>query len=171
VFDIFSSPYGLAVLLTTADRMLVRALYDRLAAVGYADIHLTHGIVLHILIPGGATVTELATQLEVTKQAASQVVIYLEQCGYVVRQPHPHDKRGKIIVLTKRGWDCIHATEAILAELEKDWTARVGAEYMQRLRSDLYCFVQMLGDGTFPSFLLEMKGNALRLQSEGEEVT
>ncbi|MBV9230103.1 MAG: MarR family transcriptional regulator [Chloroflexi bacterium] len=167
MFDIFSSPYGLAVLLDTANRLLVRSLYDRLAAVGYADIHLTHGIVLHLLIPGGATVTELATRLEVTKQAVSQVVIYLEQCGYVVRQPHPHDRRGKIVVLTKRGRDCIRATEAVLAELEKDWSARVGAECMQHLRSDLYHFVQALGDGS----LLEMKENALRLHTEEKEAT
>lgn len=78
------------------------------------------------------------------------MVDYLEQRGYVVRQPHPSDKRGKIILLTERGWSCIREVEAILSSLEAKWAAIIGAKRMGELQSDLRQLVMVANGGTVP---------------------
>jgi DNA-binding MarR family transcriptional regulator len=93
---------------------------------------------------------ELAEFLDMTKQAASEMVDYLEQHGYVVRQPHPTDRRGKIVTLTQRGWSCIRETEAILSHLEGQWVTIIGAKRMEELKIDLRQLVTVANGGFLP---------------------
>jgi DNA-binding MarR family transcriptional regulator len=79
----------------------------------------------------------LAEFLDITKQAASEMVGYLEQHGSVTRQPHPTDRRGKIVTLTQRGWSCIRETEALLSHLEVQWETILGTKRMEELKIDL----------------------------------
>ena len=85
-----------------------------------------------------------------TKQAASEIVDYLEQHGYVVRRPHPTDRRGKIVTLTERGWSCIRETEAILSHLEGQWATIIGANRMEELKIDLRQLVTVANGGFLP---------------------
>jgi DNA-binding MarR family transcriptional regulator len=81
------------------------------------------------------------------------MIDYLERHGYVIRQPHPSDGRGKIVLLIERGWGCIRATEEVFSDIERRWTDLVGPERMAQVRSDLRRFVYALGDGELPSRL------------------
>jgi DNA-binding MarR family transcriptional regulator len=143
-----SAGYEIFVLLTLAQRAIVDALHRRLAELGFDDVRPAHGFAFVRLAPNGATGNELAEHLGVTKQAASQMLDYLEQHGYIVREPHPRDGRGKIAVLTARGWDCIRATETTLAAMERRWEEGTGTERMNTLRADLRRLVYMASDGT-----------------------
>lgn len=67
-----------------------------------------------------------------------------------VRQPHPSDKRGKIIILTERGWSCIREAESILSHLEAQWAAIIGIKRMGELQTDLRQLVMMANGGTLP---------------------
>jgi DNA-binding MarR family transcriptional regulator len=129
--------YELVALLALGFRAMVDELHRRLAALGFDDVRPAHGFAFVRLAPDGATGNELAEHLGVSKQAASQMVDYLERHGYVARQPDPRDGRGKIIVLTARGWACIRAVESILADIEGRLAGEVGAERMAALRADL----------------------------------
>ena len=51
---------------------------------------------------GGATGTELAAHLGVTKQAVSNIVGDLEAMGYLRRGPHASGGRRRLIQLTAR---------------------------------------------------------------------
>jgi DNA-binding MarR family transcriptional regulator len=126
------------------------SLHKHLAALGYDDVRPAHGFAFSRLAPDGATGNELAEFLDITKQAASEMVDYLEQHGYVVRQPHPTDRRGKIVTLTNRGWNCIRETEAILSHLETQWTAIIGTKHMEELRIDLRQLVTVANGGMLP---------------------
>ncbi|HMA34626.1 MAG TPA: MarR family transcriptional regulator [Chloroflexia bacterium] len=128
----------LVTLLGLAFRAAVDELHSHLAAAGYGDIRPAHGFAFKCLAPDGASGNELAAYLGISKQAASQMVDYLVQHGYVVRQPHPRDGRGRIVVLTARGWACIRTVEAIFATLEQEWAQQLGAGRMATLRADLY---------------------------------
>ncbi len=145
--------YELTALLALAFGAVVDELHCRLAALGYADVRPAHGFAFVRLTPDGATITELAAHLGVTKQAVSHMVDELEGCGYVERQPHPTDGRGKVIVLTARGWDCIAATETIFADIEGRWADLIGAERMEALRADLRRVVAEMSDGRSPQRL------------------
>ncbi len=135
--DTPSTTYELVALLAMAWSILVDDLHTELAKFGYDDIRPAHGFAFQLLAPNGATGNELAEHLGVTKQAASQMIDFLEEHGYVARRPHPTDRRGKLVLLTRKGWDCIQAVEATLAKVEDRWTEILGPERMKMLRADL----------------------------------
>lgn len=139
--DTSSNSYELVVLLAMTWSILVDDLHTELAKLGYSDIRPAHGFAFQLLAPNGASGNELADHLGVTKQAASQMIDFLEQHGYVMRKPHPTDKRGKLVLLTQKGWDCIQAVETIFAKFENRWAEILGAERMKMLRSDLHRLV------------------------------
>jgi len=115
----------------------INELHDRLSELGFEDIRPVHGFMLKYITPNGATGIELAEYLGITKQAVSIMVDYLEKSGYVMRKAHPTDKRGKIIILTERGWLVVQAKEQILTDIEARWVENIGIERMQILKEDL----------------------------------
>ncbi|WP_374965400.1 MarR family winged helix-turn-helix transcriptional regulator [Lysinibacillus sp. RS5] len=119
----------------------INELHDRLSELGFEDIRPAHGYMFKCITPNGATGIELAEYLGITKQAVSNMVDYLEKSGYVMRKAHPIDKRGKIIVLTERGWLVVKAKEKILNEIEERWIEYIGTERIQMLKEDLSKFV------------------------------
>ena len=151
--DTAPNTYELVALLATAWSILVDDLHTELANVGYGDIRPAHGFAFQLLALHGATGNELAEHLGVTKQAASQMIDFLEERGYVMRQPHPTDKRGKLVVLTEKGWSCIQAVETIFAKLEERWSAILGSERMGMLVTDLRHLI-LDSDSTIVSYRL-----------------
>lgn len=149
----FTAGYELTILLALAFRSLTDELHVRLAQLGFDDVRPNHGYAFQLLSFGPANINDLAAHLEVTKQAASQMVEYLEQHKYVIRQPDPNDKRGKLVGLTARGWECIRHTERIFSELEAQWTERLGNTRMAELRSDLRSLVLNANGGVIPPLL------------------
>jgi len=142
--------YELTLLLLLGSRTMIDNLHKRMATLGYDDVRPAHGFAFHRLAPNGATGNELAEFLDITKQAASEMVDYLEQHGYVVRLPHPTDRRGKIVTLTDRGWSCIRETEAILSQVEAQWAAIIGTKHMEELIADLRQLITVANNGTWP---------------------
>lgn len=142
--------YELPVLLLLALRAMVDEVHARLAAAGFDDIRPAHGFAFQRLAPDGATGNDVAEHLGITKQAASVMIDYLEEHGYVARRPDPRDGRGKIVVLTARGWDCIRAAEAVFTDIEGRWAGIVGADRIVELRADLRRIVADVGLGALP---------------------
>lgn len=142
--------YDLAFLLLLGSRTVVDHLNRQMAELGFDDVRPVHGFAFQRIAPYGATGNELAEFLDITKQAASEMVDYLEKRGYVTRQPHPSDKRGKIILLTERGWSCIRAAEASLSHLEAQWAAIIGTGRMEELRTTLRQLITIAHGGTLP---------------------
>ncbi|MBA2393520.1 MAG: winged helix DNA-binding protein [Ktedonobacteraceae bacterium] len=142
--------YDLTYLLALGFRTVIDDLHKQLTERGYNDVRPAHGFAFQRLAPSGATGNEVAEFLDITKQAASEMVDYLEQHGYVTRQPHPTDRRGKIITLTDRGWSCIRETEEILSHLEAEWATIIGKKRMEELRGDLRQLVTVANGGTLP---------------------
>lgn len=143
----------LTSLLSLSFSALIDELHDRLSELGFEDIRPAHGFMFKRITPDGATGIELAEYLGISKQAVSKMVDYLETSGYVMRQTHPTDKRGKIIVLTERGWLVMKAKEEILADIEQRWIENIGAERMQMLKEDLTKLVYEANEGTLSSRL------------------
>jgi DNA-binding MarR family transcriptional regulator len=124
-------------LLALALGRLKRELDARMAAAGFADLRPAHGYAFSRLSFGAATAVQLAEHLGITKQSAGQMVDELERTGYVRREPHPTDRRGKLVVLTDRGWACVRAAGAALAELEQALAAELGPDRYDALRAGL----------------------------------
>ncbi|MGG1679700.1 MarR family winged helix-turn-helix transcriptional regulator [Neobacillus sp. NRS-1170] len=136
----------LTSLLSLSFSASISELHDKLSELGFEDIRPVHGYLFNRIIPDGATGIELAEYLGITKQAVSTMVDFLEKSGYVMRETHPTDKRGKIIVLTERGWLVMKAKEEILTEIEGRWIENIGAERLQMLKEDLKKLVDKAND-------------------------
>lgn len=131
------SECDLTSLLSLSFSSVIDELNDRMGELGFGDIRPAHGFMFNYINPDGATGIEIAEYLGITKQAVSKMVDYLEKSGYVRRETHPTDKRGKIIVLTEQGVLVMKIKDEILAEIEQRWTENIGTERMQLLKEDL----------------------------------
>ncbi|MFF5186992.1 MarR family winged helix-turn-helix transcriptional regulator [Streptomyces sp. NPDC000345] len=120
-----SEALALAAALLSAAGELTRRINEGVVARGFEG-RPVYGFAFARLAPDGATVTDLAVHLGVTKQAASQLVDELVRKGYVERWAHPDDARARLIVLTERGWECTRAAEEAAAEAVRGWGEVLG---------------------------------------------
>ncbi|SEO10292.1 DNA-binding transcriptional regulator, MarR family [Actinacidiphila rubida] len=128
---------SLTASLLTAATVLVDDIHSGVAARGYTDIRPTHGFVFSRLSEAGATVTEVAEHLGVTRQAASQIVDELVAKGYVERRPHPSDARARLVVLTERGVRCTWAAEDAAVDALESWEDILGEQRLLAMRDEL----------------------------------
>jgi DNA-binding MarR family transcriptional regulator len=122
-----------ALLYTAADAM-VAELLARMEQAGYGDVRQAHGCVFGNIAPDGMRLTELSELAGMTKQGVGEAVSDLERLGYAERVADPSDGRAKIIRLTGRGRDAQRAAFGIIADIERDWTERFGAERVEQAR-------------------------------------
>ncbi|MFD3503357.1 MarR family winged helix-turn-helix transcriptional regulator [Streptomyces sp. NPDC058676] len=125
-----------AALLAVAGELTQR-IHEGVVARGFEGVRPAHGFAFARLAPDGATVTDLAAHLGVTKQAASQLVDEIVRKGYAERRPHPGDARARLVVLTGRGWACTRAAEEAAAEAVEAWAALLGEGGVGALREQL----------------------------------
>jgi DNA-binding MarR family transcriptional regulator len=135
---------SLSVALLAASRALVDGISAGVQARGFDDVRPAHGFAFARLAAGGATITQLAEHLDVTRQAAAQLVDELIAKGYVERHPHPADARARLITLTGKGRACTRAADAAMAETVGTWAATLGERRRLALRDDL---VRVAPDG------------------------
>ena len=130
-------PIPMVGLLEVATEALFAEFNEELAEAGFTDIRPTHGCAFRFIGPEGMRLTDLASLADITKQSAGEIVTDLERSGYVERIPDPADKRAKLIRLTKRGEEAQHLGFHLLAEIERRWSERYGAERIAALRETL----------------------------------
>lgn len=135
----------LTFLLGMAFQLLLTEFNERVAAAGYPDLRPVHGMAFQALWGRGATASELAGRLGVTKQAAGQIVDDLERRGYVQRQPHPEGGRRKLIVLTDAAHRHLEVAGAIMRRLEEEEAERVDGADPAVLRAELSRLIRGLG--------------------------
>lgn len=142
--------FELTYLLGMAFQLLLGEFVRRLDELGYDEIRPVHGMAFQILRNGGATGTELAAELGITKQAVSEMVAHLEALGYVVRVPHPSGGRRQLIQLADRARAHLDVAGAALHKLEAEVTSQIGATSMRRLRVELAETIMALSGGDIP---------------------
>lgn len=129
--------FELPLLLLAGFRTLIDELHARLAAEGHPGLRPATGFAMQAIGPRGATATEIAARLGVTKQAAGKTIDGLERVGYARREADPADGRRKLVVLTDRGRDALARSAQIFDDLRDEWAAQLGTERLQRLANDL----------------------------------
>lgn len=128
---------NLGLLLFIPYRSMENRVFEALAAAGYDDFTPAQGRIFQRISANGSRLTELAEQAQVTKQTAGFLVDQLERAGYVRREPDPTDARARLIQISERGRAATELASAVVAEVEAEWTAHLGAAETARLRKTL----------------------------------
>ncbi len=112
-------------------------LFARLREIGFTDVNPAHAIVFQHLGTETLRITELADRARLTKQYVGRLVAELENLGYLSRVADPTDGRARLIGLSDRGQELTRAAEAVIAEIEQDWSRRIGGDCYDALRQFL----------------------------------
>ena len=129
-----------------ASRPVAERLNAAVAAAGIDDMRTPTGFVIRALARAPLGLTELAEYLGVTKQAAIKVVDEMEARGFLIRDPHPADRRATVLVLTPKG---LAVREAALREsgrMESELRADLGDADVDAMRRVLVRFAEQHGD-------------------------
>ena len=140
----------LARLLAIAYRQLIVGLHERLVARGWRDVRPAYGYVLLACREHPTTSGELATLLDVSKQAASKLVDGMVEASLVRRTTSPTDSRAKLVALTPRGRRLLAVVEEIYAELEGEWDAVAGRPTVAAVRDGLVTVLTAAYGGALP---------------------
>jgi DNA-binding MarR family transcriptional regulator len=140
--------WPLARLMALGTRVLVDGLHARLADRGQLRVRQGSGFVLVGVRRQAMTVTEIATLLGTTKQAASKLIALMKDDGLVDLTPHPTDSRARLVVITPHGEQFLATVEDIYRELEAEWAVRIGEDRLDAIRTDLTTVLSV--DGQFP---------------------
>lgn len=127
---------NLGLLLFIPYRAMEQRVLDTLSRNGF-EVTLAQARVFQRIGPEGSRLTELAAAAQVTKQTAGFLVDQLEQAGYVERRPDPTDARAKLVTIAPRGAEAVAASADVVAEVEAEWTAHLGARRVSALREAL----------------------------------
>lgn len=125
---------NVGLLLFLPYRAMEFRVFEALAAAGFDDMTPAQARVFQRIAPGGSRLTDLAAQAGITKQSAGFLVDQLERAGYVERVPDPADGRARLVRIAERGVRSVAATRGIVAQVEAEWTAHLGARRMAELR-------------------------------------
>src|SRR3954449_1573102 len=111
--------------------------FRALAEAGFDDFTPAQARVMQRIGPDGTRLTELAEAAQVTKQTAGFLVDQLERAGYVRRTPDPTDARARLVRLADRALAAKRVADGVVAAVEEEWRAHLGARRWEQLRDAL----------------------------------
>lgn len=120
-------------LLFRAARLVNERAIGRVQRAGATNLRLAHTQLFPHITADGVRLTAIAEALGVTKQAIGPLVDDLEREGVVERVADPADARAKLIRWTAKGKRALLHGLGVLAELERELGARVGARRLAQL--------------------------------------
>lgn len=112
-------------------------IFAGVVAAGYDDLNPAHVGLFRYPTLDGLRPTELAHQLQITKQSINDLLRHLEQSGYLVRKVDPADGRARIIRLTAQGRRLEKIINDQAKEAEHQIAEMLGSGRFMRLRSGL----------------------------------
>jgi DNA-binding MarR family transcriptional regulator len=136
--DVVMSP-----LLAAARRTYTVAVRTALFEAGFDDMPQSGGAVIARIARQGRNLRDVAGELAVSKQAASQLVDTLVARGYVERDPDPDDRRRVTIGLTERGRSAAAEIRQAVERVDAELAAKVSADDLARTRVTLGVLVDL----------------------------
>jgi DNA-binding MarR family transcriptional regulator len=124
----------IGALLRVPAQAIHRRIIKELNAAGFEELRVPHMAVLQYPGPDGIRPGVLAERAGISKQAVNQLLRSLEALGYLARSDAPDEGRARIVRLTKRGRTAYAKIHEILRDIEREWTAELGAKPFAELK-------------------------------------
>ncbi|HET6568713.1 MAG TPA: MarR family winged helix-turn-helix transcriptional regulator [Rhodothermales bacterium] len=137
---------GVGPLMRFAILELRSNIYSRVAEVGFDDIRSTHVTLFRWPGPDGRRPTQVAEDVQISKQRVRDLLRDLESLGYLELVPDPVDGRARLIRLTERGRRLHRATLEVQTAVEQEWSERVGSDRFAALMDILRQLVRSPGE-------------------------
>jgi DNA-binding MarR family transcriptional regulator len=112
-------------------------MYERVVAAGYPDVTRAQFALLRFPGVDGMRPSEAAELAGLSKQSVNDLLGELERAGYLVREPHPTDGRGRIVRLSAQGRRLQRTAHQISRDLEAGWDAQIGEKRIKLLKRTL----------------------------------
>jgi DNA-binding MarR family transcriptional regulator len=112
-------------------------LVRRSAELGFHDVRPRHGAVMAYLDEDGIRPSELARLSGRNKQTVGAILDELERIGYLRRAPDPADRRARLVVPTERGRELMRVSDRVMADIEAECAALLGAAGYARFKDAL----------------------------------
>jgi len=134
---------ALPALMRAARGTYANAIRGHLAARGLDDLPRNGAFVLGGMANRAGSAGDMVRGLGITKQAASQLIETLVARGYLVREPHPDDRRRTVVQLTERGREAARATAAGVDDVDTELVQMITAEQLAGLRAGLHALAHI----------------------------
>jgi DNA-binding MarR family transcriptional regulator len=126
---------------------------ERIAAgvreAGFDDVRPTHVTLFRWPGPEGRRPSEVAADVQISKQRVNDLLRDLERLGYLSLELDSNDSRARIIRLTERGRRLHKTAVGIHARIEAEWRQAIGQQRYKQLRRTLNELIR-LPDGRNP---------------------
>src|SRR5215467_9807623 len=119
------------------------AIRSSLADAGFDDVPANGVYVIGAIARSGAPLSQIISDLGVTKQAAGQLVDTLVARGYLDRSVDPVDRRRLTVALTDRGHAAADASRSAVDSVESQLIALVGAHSVEQARATLAALIHL----------------------------
>ena len=124
----------IGALLRVPAQAIHRRIIEGLNAAGFDDLTLPHIAVFQYPGPDGVRPGKLAERAGMSKQAMNQLLRSLESLGYIARSDEHNGSRARVVHFTKRGRTAYFKIYDILIDIEREWSARLGAREFTKLK-------------------------------------
>ena len=124
----------IGALLRVPAQAIHRRIITELNAAGFEELRVPHMAVLQFPGPDGMRPGVLAERAGMSKQAMNQLLRSLEGLGYLARSDAPDGGRARMVRLTKRGRAAYTKIHEILRDIERQWSAELGAKQFTQLK-------------------------------------
>jgi DNA-binding MarR family transcriptional regulator len=124
----------IGALLRVPAQAIHRRIITELNAAGFDELRVPHMAVLQFPGPDAVRPGMLAERAGMSKQAMNQLLRSLEGLGYLARADAPHGGRARMVRLTKRGRAAYAKIHEILRDIEREWSAELGARQFAQLK-------------------------------------
>jgi DNA-binding MarR family transcriptional regulator len=124
----------IGALLRVPAQAIHRRIINELNAADFGELRVPHMAVLQFPGPDAVRPGMLAERAGISKQAMNQLLRSLEALGYLERSDAADEGRARIVRLTKRGRAAYTKIQEILRNVEREWSAELGAKPFAELK-------------------------------------
>jgi DNA-binding MarR family transcriptional regulator len=110
---------------------------EAVKAAGYVDLNRAHVSLFRHPTLDGMRPTDLADEVQLSKQAVNDLLGDLEQQGYIRREVDPADRRSRLIRLTPRGMKLEDTVRLAARDAERQLERELGRERFRSFREAL----------------------------------
>jgi DNA-binding MarR family transcriptional regulator len=133
--------------LLQASRQVNIAIVKGLNDLEFDELRSTHTALLSNLDLDGASLTVVARNAGMTKQAMGRLADDLVHLGYITKTPDKTDRRTVHLTFTDKGLDLMHKSFAVMDEIEKRCANCIGLDSYRKLLASLSKIAKELDDG------------------------